>query len=349
MKKNVYFILIAIILLGLFSPIYKIKAQTPPPLDPDGTCTLPNGNTLTDKQNDCASNKGSWIGPYSFLAPLPCADTSIGGCTDKGLTTFDTATTSNLGTYLNVMIRIFIGLCAVLSVVMIVMGGIEYMTSELVSSKEAGKERIRGAIFGLLLALGAYALLFTINPDILNTDLSSLANVTVDVPLGGESSAPFGTGIAASTLKSAGIVCPDSLGGSSSLSDIATSFQGKVTYSQTSRNTTNADGTVNMDCSSFVDQVYTCAGLPPPGNTTAQIFSSGNATPLKPGDLSSLRPGDLIGWTAGQNGQSSGHVLMYIGNGQVIDSQANTGANKSVTARPLDAAMQARITSIKRI
>jgi hypothetical protein len=86
------------------------------------------------------------------------------------------------------MIKIFIGLCAVLAVVMIVLGGIEYMTSELISSKEAGKERIRGAVFGLLLALGAYALLFTINPDILNTDLSSLKDVKVDVTLQQEDS-----------------------------------------------------------------------------------------------------------------------------------------------------------------
>jgi len=64
---------------------------------------------------------------------------------------------------------------------MIVIGGIEYMTTELISSKEAGKERIRGAILGLLLALGAWTLLNQINPDILKTDLSSLQNVTVDV------------------------------------------------------------------------------------------------------------------------------------------------------------------------
>jgi hypothetical protein len=51
------------------------------------------------------------------------------------------------------------------------MGGIEYMTSELVSSKEAGKERIRDALFGLLLALGAWTLLYTINPDLLKSDV----------------------------------------------------------------------------------------------------------------------------------------------------------------------------------
>ena len=61
---------------------------------------------------------------------------------------------------------------------MIVMGGLEYMTSELISSKEEGKKKILGAIFGLVLALGAYILLFTINPDLLNSDLNP-PNTTV--------------------------------------------------------------------------------------------------------------------------------------------------------------------------
>jgi hypothetical protein len=70
------------------------------------------------------------------------------------------------------MIKIFIGLCAVLSMVMLVIGGIEYMTSELISSKEEGKKRIGKALLGLLIALGAYALLFTINPDLLKSDIN---------------------------------------------------------------------------------------------------------------------------------------------------------------------------------
>ena len=83
---------------------------------------------------------------------------------------FDTGNANSLGNYLNIMIRLFIGICAVLAMIMIVIGGLEYMTSELVSSKEHGKERITNAIFGLLLALGSYALLNTINPDLLIVD-----------------------------------------------------------------------------------------------------------------------------------------------------------------------------------
>lgn len=111
---------------------------------------------------------------YKFLAPLPELPES-----------FNPTQASNLGGYLNLMIKLFIGICAVLSVIMIVAGGIEYMTSELPGLKSAGKERIIQAILGLLLALGAWTLLYTINPDLLNSDLKSLEKVEVSVQLRG--------------------------------------------------------------------------------------------------------------------------------------------------------------------
>ena len=85
------------------------------------------------------------------------------------------------GNYLNILIKLFLGICGVLAVIMIVMGGIEYMTSELISSKEAGKESIRNALLGLLLALGAYLILNTINPDLLNVCLNNLPKETITI------------------------------------------------------------------------------------------------------------------------------------------------------------------------
>lgn len=117
---------------------------------------------------------------YHFLAPLP------------GQVTFDPTKEKggDLGNYLNLMIKLFIGICAVLAVIMIVIGGLEYMTNELISHKEEGKKKILGAVFGLVLALGAWTLLYTINPDLLNTSLSSLENVTVEVTAQNFASSP---------------------------------------------------------------------------------------------------------------------------------------------------------------
>lgn len=123
---------------------------------------------------------------YVLLAPLPCPAGTF-NCDENGqLTTYNFGGSTPIGSYLNIMIRIFIGLCAVLAMVMIVVGGVEYMMSELISSKESGKQKITGAVFGLILALSSWALLNTINPDLLNTDSTNLTDVTVVVNISDE-------------------------------------------------------------------------------------------------------------------------------------------------------------------
>lgn len=114
---------------------------------------------------------------YTLLAP-------IGDFKEIETQKNDTDNPCPFGKYLNIMIRIIIGICAVLAMIMIVAGGIEYMTSELISSKEAGKERILHAILGLVIALGAYTILNTLNPQLLNACLNDLpkAEITI-VPL----------------------------------------------------------------------------------------------------------------------------------------------------------------------
>jgi hypothetical protein len=115
---------------------------------------------------------------YVPLAPLPrlgdkeCIVTDSKG-TQTTVKCFETQINKEtnpcpFGKYMNIMINLVIGLIAVGAVVMIVMGGIEYMTSELISSKQAGRERIVNALLGLLIAVGAYVLLNTINPQLLD-------------------------------------------------------------------------------------------------------------------------------------------------------------------------------------
>ncbi len=136
---------------------------------------------------------------YTFLSPLP----ELG-------TTFDPTVPNNLGTYLNAIIPVFIGVCVILAVIMIVLGGLQYMTSELISGKEAGKERIRNAIFGLLLALGAWLLLYTINPKILDVDLSGITQQDVTIQLMPESENILSAVTSDAGAPTAG--CPDGIG-----------------------------------------------------------------------------------------------------------------------------------------
>lgn len=47
-------------------------------------------------------------------------------------------------------------------------GGITYMLSDTITSKDEAKKWIWGAVSGLILALAAYLILYTINPDLVN-------------------------------------------------------------------------------------------------------------------------------------------------------------------------------------
>ena len=135
---------------------------------------------------------------YKLLAPLPdgSGDTMKNFESDPGCTTDSKGSTTctnpcAFGKYMNIVIKFFLGICAVLAMIMIFYGGITYMTSELISEKSAGRQTITNALFGLLIALGAYILLFTINPDLLNLCLDqqlpqetmSLTSFTVSGPL----------------------------------------------------------------------------------------------------------------------------------------------------------------------
>ena len=162
---------------------YKSTSWTNNNDKPKGTCVVGDANkgyvTKEGKwtAEDCAASGGKFIADYQYLAPLP--DPNNNG---KPLTTFNPADTRAFSNYLNLIIKTIIGLAAIMAVVMITIGGVEYMTSELISSKESGKDKITGAVFGLVLALGAYALLNTINPDLLkdNVDIQNV-NVAIDI------------------------------------------------------------------------------------------------------------------------------------------------------------------------
>jgi hypothetical protein len=140
-----------------------------------------NGTTECSQQTQATVNQSNQLEPsptptttavtkstYTLLEPLPC-DNKMPNCVNGKITSFDPAQTNSLSSYLNIIIRILIGVAAVLAMIMIVMGGIEYMTSGLVSSKEAGKKRITDALVGLLIVLVSYLILFTINPNLLKT------------------------------------------------------------------------------------------------------------------------------------------------------------------------------------
>ena len=80
--------------------------------------------------------------------------------------------------YVEVMINLLIGVAAVLAVIYIAIGGIQYITSDAIGGKEEGKDKIRSSLLGLVLALASWLILFTISPNLV---MFNLQPGTVDV------------------------------------------------------------------------------------------------------------------------------------------------------------------------
>jgi hypothetical protein len=103
--------------------------------------------------------------PIKFLAAETLKYVPLEG---EAFKDFGQTSTSNLGEFLSAAFQFGLAIAAALAVVMIVWGGVEIMLSESLFKKEDGKKKVWDAIWGLLLALVSWLILYTINPQILD-------------------------------------------------------------------------------------------------------------------------------------------------------------------------------------
>jgi len=89
-----------------------------------------------------------------------------------GLTSNVEATSAGLAGFLNNLYKYLIGLAAILAVIEIIWGGLEISTKDSVSKQSDGRNRIKQAIFGLVLVLSPALIFSIINPSILNLSLN---------------------------------------------------------------------------------------------------------------------------------------------------------------------------------
>ncbi len=101
----------------------------------------------------CLTSTAYALDDYTPITPLPGLQNNAGK--------------TNLETYIPGLFRLSIGIAAVMAFVMITVGGIVYATSDSLTNKSEGRRLIENALWGLLLVIGAYAILNTINPNIL--------------------------------------------------------------------------------------------------------------------------------------------------------------------------------------
>lgn len=217
--------------------------------DPDNPCY-----SATEVVDPNTGNKGEGYLPgcYEFLAPIQGIEKDKDGNFDSS--TFQTnpsgdriaiidITTYQLGDYINKVFQIALAILGVISVIMIIIAGVQYMTVESIYGKSDAKQRITSAVSGLLLSLSIFLILNTINPELLEVNFGSkfedvkidLSDGDPDIPAGQTGVVGNGTYIYTaynlpSDLKtSTNIVCSGT-GGISKVSEIVESFKGKVTY-----------------------------------------------------------------------------------------------------------------------
>lgn len=276
--------------------------------DCDGVCfddweLLNAGDTATVSVSGSDEITNSQLGndTYTFLAPLPGLREVTG---NEGVAKF-----------LEKFFIIMISLAGVLAVLSLIFAGFQYITTGVFSVKTDAKDRILNSILGLLLALGAFVILNTINPDLVNNLGLNIESVTLTTP--GDTNEP----LISNFQPLSGMVCPGN-GGKAQIPTIANSFVNKVTYKMGGKGSGNGN-TIFFDCSGFVSQVIKCAGGTDQGGTV-DIFSGNGVEAVSTitnttVNGTALQPGDLLGWKAG-NGEQFGHVVIYVGNGKVMDS-----------------------------
>lgn len=304
----------------------------------------------------------SYQGADFYLAPLP-GFSGQGECQNPPC--------SKLGEFLRGFFTVLIVIAGILAFIMIVIGGITWATSDAIGGKSEGKQMIENAVLGLVLALGGWIVLNTINPN-----LASNLGITVPVvTLEGDTDI-FGTTFTSGTTafslpNNLGLYCPQS-GGSGAVPQIIDSFVGKVTYrfggkggalpvgqSFTSSNgnssmCTNDSGTqqqcgsfcpansVCLDCSGFVNHVRKCSGLNIYGGT-ASMVSHDHAKPVSMNTLSAngqslTVEGQTYQLQPGDILVWNGHVVIYYGDGKIAESRGSSDgliANSNIVKTPL--------------
>ncbi len=274
---------------------------------------LPTLDIPTKVAPDKKAHPGD-LGVYKLLAPIGKL-TSI-NTSSNGTCPGNPDITNGVACYLNIIFKIGIGLAGALAVVMIVVASIQYMGDESVFGKTEAKGKIFSAILGLIIALAAYAILNTVNPDLTGSGGVTIDDVSFEIA--GDTNAPIGS---KNSLPS-GILC---IPGKSNIPAIAKSFENKMTYQMGAKGVAGPNNTIKLDCSGFVNYVLQCAGVPFINSGTSDIFKNAEKVTSINGNLvnnKNLAVGDLVGWRPNENpkaptGRDFGHVMIYIGDGRV--------------------------------
>ncbi len=108
---------------------------------------------------------------YKLLAPIG----------DLDFVSYDSNSDNFVGNYLNKLFLLAIGIISALAVVMLIIAGIQYMGEDSIFGKTKAKNQMTNALLGLLIALGSFAILNTISPDLIGNKELSIKKISIEL------------------------------------------------------------------------------------------------------------------------------------------------------------------------
>jgi hypothetical protein len=141
-----------------------------------GVCVLPDSPLITGgTSSTSASTPGAAPAAVPFTSITPKLGVEIPGLTlSPAIKAGETVSLPFLAQYINAAYRYMVTIVLIVSIVMVVYGGFRYLVGASMGDIKAGKKIIMDALGGMLIVLGAYMILNTINPNTLNLKVLSL-------------------------------------------------------------------------------------------------------------------------------------------------------------------------------
>ena len=224
-----------------------------------------------------------------------------------------------LGEYINGLYGFLLSIGGIFAVLMIMIGGIQYVISRGGGEATEAKKRIGNAITGLVLLFSVFIILYTVNPGMISFDALTISTIDpIQYLMESDSSTDNGSGSSGmADARALGINCS----GSGDVSEIAEEFVDKVTYRIGGQNGLPYSleginpcdgqlckdfcptGTLCLDCLGFASLLSQCAGLPAVSGypaLRAGVHISCTSTPgvvkTSDGNTITLTEGDIVGF-----------------------------------------------------
>ncbi|HVS79667.1 MAG TPA: pilin [Candidatus Paceibacterota bacterium] len=258
MKRHFYNLLLSATLVALMG-----IAIVPAFANAQAAASGGGGGLTTDPGNSAS---------YVPLAPLPYADP--GPQQTQGL----------LQKYLPGVMKLAIAITIFLSVLMIMYGGFQYITSTSLGGKSGGRNTINNAVIGLILAFVSWLILYTINPNLvsINLDLTLPAQpqnaVTAGGTTGGTGGITAGGGNGGGAVDPALALSSFNSAGFDTNANCVTQPGCKTSLIGIQKNTVEGANLLKSNCSACTNLVIT--GGTEPGHTDSGPYTHANGYKL---------------------------------------------------------------------